>query len=80
MYHVGMNQAVTRDLSNHDGLPVWRFGKINPSTLLDVSWKQKRGRKNRPNKSSQCKRSSAMENLDYEPNPEVVPFQPANFM
>ncbi|RUS90866.1 hypothetical protein EGW08_001373, partial [Elysia chlorotica] len=35
---------------------------------------------NRPNKSSQCKRSSAMENLEYEPNPDVVPFQPANFI
>ncbi|KAK3769815.1 hypothetical protein RRG08_046919 [Elysia crispata] len=78
MYHVGMIQATSQDMSGHDGLPLWRFNRSN-STLLDF-WKQEGSSKNRPNKSSQCKRSSAMENLEYEPNPEVVPFQPANFI
>ncbi|XP_035826601.1 uncharacterized protein LOC101854179 [Aplysia californica] len=34
--------------------------------------------KNRPNQTSQGKRPT--ESMDYEPNPDVVPFQPANFI
>ncbi|GFN77501.1 serine/arginine repetitive matrix protein 1-like isoform x3 [Plakobranchus ocellatus] len=60
-------------------IPMPSFYNRSPSTLMN-EWKRRYNRKNRPNKSSQCKRSSAMENLDYEPNPEVVPFQPANFI
>ena len=39
MYYVGMTRAATGNLPDQDALPVWRLGKRNTSTLMDV-WKQ----------------------------------------